>query len=179
MTQHANPRLLQGTRAVLYLSLGLLALVAVVITIATPIVFWKWDEIVRELSDTGKVKTIQSVLPYIMAIIALLGATMGLLWKMLTTLLDLVRSVEEGTPFSRINAARLRLFGWLMIAIQVVGLPLAQLAAQVEEALDPAEVASSDLGISLNTILAILLAFILAGVFEQGAAMREELEGTV
>ena len=39
----------------------------------------------------------------------------------------------------------------------------------------------SDTGwdLSLNGILAILLVFILAGIFERGAEMREELEGTV
>ena len=31
----------------------------------------------------------------------------------------------------------------------------------------------------LNGILSILLVFILAGIFERGAEMREELEGTV
>ena len=34
-------------------------------------------------------------------------------------------------------------------------------------------------GIDLNGILSILLAFVLAAVFERGAAMRDELEGTV
>ena len=34
-------------------------------------------------------------------------------------------------------------------------------------------------GINLQGILAILLAFVLAAVFERGAAMRDELEGTV
>jgi len=39
----------------------------------------------------------------------------------------------------------------------------------------------SDTGLdmSLNGILSILLVFILAGIFEHGAAMREEQEGTV
>ena len=36
-----------------------------------------------------------------------------------------------------------------------------------------------DNDLSLSGILAILLVFILAGVFERGAEMREELEGTV
>ena len=34
-------------------------------------------------------------------------------------------------------------------------------------------------GISLGNLLAILFAFVLAAVFEQGTAMRDELEGTV
>lgn len=178
MTQHANPRLLKGTRAVLYLSLGLVALVGLVIALATPLMAWKWDEILIELADGGKVRKATEVYPYAVAVLALLVGALGILWKMLKTLLDLVRSVEDGTPFSRLNAALLRMVGWLMIAIQVVGIPLALLAARIEEIIDPAE-ASNDLGISLNSVLAILIAFILAGVFEQGAEMREELEGTV
>ncbi len=179
MTHHANPRLLKGTRAILYLSIGLVVFVGAAIAIATPVVMWNADEIVRVLAENDKIKFTPEIYPYFIGMLALLVVTMGIVWKMLKTLLDLVRSVEDGTPFSRINAARLRMIGWLMIAIQVVGIPLAQLAAQVEEAIDPAEVASHDLGISMNSVLAILLAFILAGVFEQGAAMREELEGTV
>ena len=179
MTQHANPRLLKGTRVVLYLSIGLVVFVGAAIAIATPVVMWNADEIVRVLAEDDKVKFSPEIYPYFFGMLALLVLGLGIVWKMLKTLLDLVRSVEDGTPFGRINAARLRMVGWLMIAIQVVGIPLAQLAAQVEEAIDPSKAVSHDLGISMNSVLAILIAFILAGVFEQGAEMREELEGTV
>ena len=39
--------------------------------------------------------------------------------------------------------------------------------------------ATSDFGITLDGILLAVILFILARVFRQGAAMREDLEGTV
>ena len=91
-------------------------------------------------------------------------------------LLAIVASVEQGDPFVRANALRLKAIGWLMVGIQIVGIPLALAAG---EAADMFGESDTGLDMSLNGILSILLVFILAGIFEHGAAMREELEGTV
>ena len=91
-------------------------------------------------------------------------------------LLAIIDSVEDRNPFIIANAMRLRAIGWLMVGLQIVGLPLAVAAGNVADLFGENDV---DMDFSLNGVLAILLVFILAGIFERGAEMREELEGTV
>jgi Protein of unknown function (DUF2975) len=95
---------------------------------------------------------------------------------MMRKLLSIINSVEQGNPFITANAIRLRAIGWIMVGIQIIGLPLAAAAGNVADMFG-----ENDVGFDLpiNGILAILLVFILAGIFERGAEMREELEGTV
>jgi len=66
--------------------------------------------------------------------------------------------------------------GVVMVGVQIVGLPLATAAGNVADLFGENDVGFD---LPLNGILAILLVFILAGIFERGAEMREELEGTV
>ncbi len=101
---------------------------------------------------------------------------LGLVWTIMRKLSSLIGSVEDGNPFVTMNAVRLRAIGWLMVGVQIVGLPLAVAAGTVADMFG-----KNDVGIDfpINSILAILLVFILAGIFERGAEMREELEGTV
>lgn len=94
---------------------------------------------------------------------------------LLVALLAAVRSVRAGDPFVRGNVARLRTIGWTMLAIQLLDLGfgtverhLAALGAELP-AWQP----------SLGGWLTVLVAFVLAHVFAHGAAMRDDLAGTV
>lgn len=60
--------------------------------------------------------------------------------------------------------------------MQLLALPLGSVARSI--AVPTSQFADMG-GINLNGILSILLAFVLAAVFEKGAAMRADLEGTV
>lgn len=84
--------------------------------------------------------------------------------------------VAEGDTFIRANAVRLKAIGWLMLAIQIVGIPLAGLVDWIGGRIHEADMHGD---FSISGILAILLVFVLAGIFEKGAAMREDLEGAV
>jgi hypothetical protein len=68
-------------------------------------------------------------------------------------LLAIIASVEEGNPFVRANAIRLKAIGWLMVGLQIVGVPLAIAAGKAADMFG-----ESDTGwdMSLNGILAIL-----------------------
>ena len=114
--------------------------------------------------------------PKLYIIFALGILLLGIVWTVMRKLLAIVRSVEHGNPFVFANAVRLKAIGWLMVAVQIIGIPLAMVARQAADLFGENNV---DLDISLNGILSILLVFILAGIFERGAEMREELEGTV
>jgi hypothetical protein len=94
----------------------------------------------------------------------------------LRKLLALINSVRTGDPFTSENVDRLRQLGWIMVAVEVVALPFHWMAEEIHEAAPSLDM---DAGISLNSILAILLVFVLARVFERGVEMRNDLEGTV
>ena len=92
----------------------------------------------------------------------------------------IILSVDHGDPFAPVNAQRLRQMGWLGVAGQLIAIPMgaivAWLAPYLETLGEPVDI---DLGPDPAAILLILILFILARVFERGAAMQTDLEGTV
>ncbi len=94
----------------------------------------------------------------------------------LTRLLAMVGSVRAGDPFVAANAYRLQAIAWALLMLQLVGLVIAGIAEAISTPEHPVEL---DAGFSINGWLAVLLTFILARVFAEGALMREDLEGTV
>ena len=94
----------------------------------------------------------------------------------LTRLLMIVATVSTGNPFVAVNAARLKAIAWALLALELIHFAIGAVAASVSSAGVPLNISW---GFSLTRWLAVLLLFVLARVFEQGACMREELEGTV
>jgi DUF2975 family protein len=94
----------------------------------------------------------------------------------LTRLLMIVDTVSTGNPFVAANAARLQAIAWALLALELTHYAVGAVAASVSSVAVPLNISW---GFSLTRWLAVLLLFVLARVFEQGARMREELEGTV
>jgi hypothetical protein len=94
----------------------------------------------------------------------------------LTRLLAIVESVSLGNPFMQANAARLQTIAWALLALELMNIAVSAIAAKASSAKVPLHF---DYDFSLTPWLAVLLLFVLARVFEQGARMREDLEGTV
>ena len=94
----------------------------------------------------------------------------------LTRLLLIVDTVSSGNPFVAANAARLQAIAWALLALELMHFAVGAVAAAVSSAGVPLNIGW---GFSLTQWLAVLLLFVLARVFEQGAHMREDLEGTV
>jgi len=97
-------------------------------------------------------------------------------WMFLLTA-RIVDTASHGDPFVTQNADRLNHIGWLLLAIQVIGLA-------VDNALDMfpdkiREHVSIGFDVSGTGILAALLIFVLAQIFRRGSEMRAELEGMV
>ena len=88
----------------------------------------------------------------------------------------LIDTVGEGDPFVPENARRLFAMAWLTAAVQLLLIPVDAMSTWL---MLHAGHIRTEAGVSLGGILLTLLLFILARVFRQGAAMREELEGTV
>ena len=109
--------------------------------------------------------------------IAVIGlVTIPLNYAILKRLLAIVETVRAGDPFVAANAARLQVIAWSLLALQLLSLVIAAIAKIVST---PAHPLDLDAGFSINGWLAVLLTFLLARVFAEGALMREDLEGTV
>jgi hypothetical protein len=92
----------------------------------------------------------------------------------LARLLAMVATVREGDPFVPVNARRLTAIAWALLGLQILHLGFGAMAAWLSR-----PNARIDWSFSWSGWLAVLLIFVLARVFEQGARMREDLEGTV
>ena len=93
----------------------------------------------------------------------------------------IIGTVGEGDPFAPVNADRLSMMAWLLLGVQILMLPAAGLGLMLAKWADKVDHADVNInaGLDLTGILMVLVLFILARVFRHGAAMREDLEGTV
>jgi hypothetical protein len=176
MTDNTQNRILRVTRWLVYLIMGLIASVGIVLAAVSVILPFYWDEAVKELLVSHPGMNVAELMPLLLAIFALGIVVLGLIWTVMRKLLAIIGSVEIGNPFILANAVRLKAIGWMMVVLHLIGIPLAILAGKAADMFGESD---TGLDISLNSILSILLVFILAGIFERGAEMREELEGTV
>lgn len=109
--------------------------------------------------------------------IAVLGlAAIPLNDVVLRRLLAIVDTVRRGAPFVGGNAVRLQAIAWALLALQLLSLVIGGIGKAIST---PAHPLHLNAGFSTSGWLAVLLAFILARVFAEGALMREDLEGTV
>ncbi len=112
-----------------------------------------------------------------MRAMAILGlVSIPLHYIVLRRLLDVVEGVRVGATFVRQNASRLSHIAWALLGLQLLSLLIGAIAKSVSTPAHPFHV---NAGFSSSGWLAVLLVFVLARVFAEGARMREELEGTV
>ena len=94
----------------------------------------------------------------------------------LTRLKAIVDTVRTGDPFVIENAARLQTIAWSVLGLELLHFVVGAIGARVSSHAQPLDL---DWNFSVTRWLAVLLLFVLARVFEHGATMREDLEGTV
>lgn len=105
--------------------------------------------------------------------IVLIGAAGAVIvHTILRRLLAIVDTVRSGDPFIVANARHLDAIAWRVAALEVLRLMVGAIASAVWE---PGRLG----GFSFAPWLAVLLLFVLSGVFAHGARMRADLEGTV
>ena len=113
-----------------------------------------------------------------MRAIMLIGiSAVPITYIVLSRLRAIVDTVREADPFDAANARRLRTIAWAYLGLELLRLALGVVAANASSA------AQQPLHIhwrfSFTPGVAVLLLFVLARVFEHGAHMRADLEGTV
>jgi hypothetical protein len=110
------------------------------------------------------------------AIAALGILTVPINLGMLRRMMSMVDTVRAGDPFVAANAYRLNTIAWLLLALQAIGLMVWGIGKAVST---PAHPLHLNAGFSPAGWLAVILTFVLARVFAEGALMRADLEGTV
>lgn len=117
----------------------------------------------------------------VVGLLLLVSMACALAFLFFGKLREIINSVAAGDPFAPQNADRLSAMAWFQIGLYSMRfiVPVIE-SAIMEWRLQFSEARVSD-GLDLNVfqIVLILTLFILARVFSHGAAMRDDLEGTV
>lgn len=135
------------------------------------------QEIIAEFGPQAVALPVASIL-WLLGTVLVLCALVFVFFGKLRGIID---TVAAGDPFVPENADRLNAMGWLQIGIYLLGIAAsvaAGLAAQWAGQFTEVEIDGS-LELDVPSALLILVLFILARVFRHGAAMRDDLEGTV
>jgi len=94
----------------------------------------------------------------------------------LSRLVAMVGTVRAGDPFVAANASRLTAIAWVLLGLQLLSILIGAIGEAVST---PGRPLDLDAGFSITGWLAVLLSFVLARVFAEGAQMRDDLEGTI
>jgi hypothetical protein len=109
--------------------------------------------------------------------IAVLGlVAIPLNHAVLKRLVAILETIRGGEPFVAVNATRLQAIAWVLLALNVLSIVIGAIAKAVSTPAHPLHI---DAGFSIDGWLAVVLTFVLARVFAEGALTRENLEGAV
>ena len=177
--------LLAAARTLLWIIMIALGIAVVATLIAIPAMFIMQDRIAVELASEGAEIDAPRMFALVAGLLALVSVSMALLFRVFQLLKRIVNTVGEGDPFVPENARRLVQMAWLTLATELVSFPLIGSLVTLIDHVKESGLADNDDTFVINSgfdgsgILLVLILFILARVFREGARMREEIEGTV
>lgn len=128
-------------------------------------------EFVAMLGSPGASATVIDGLR-LLAVIGILAVPLS--HRLLTRLIAIVETVRDGDPFVEANAVRLGTMAWALLGLEALHLVSILVAVGTSDA-----TGKIDWSFSITGWLAVLLLFVLARVFEEGARLRADLEGTI
>ena len=178
MTRLKSDPLLAIAKVILALCIALFVFLAAMMVIGLGAMLTVGrSEVLAELAAEGVPANAYWAIAVVLVLLA------GLFLAVLRFLLELngiVKSVDRGDPFEPGNADRLSRMGWIAVGGYVLATGIGAIAAWIHSV---AGEAGRDLDVNIGLdgggVVLIIVLFILARVFRQGAAMREDLEGTV
>lgn len=181
MTRLTRDPLLAIARAILVFLMAIMGIGIAALVVAVPAVAVMQDKILFEMSDQMGTPVPPEAIGAIMIILALSAVLLAMIFIALRMLLRIVDTVAAGDPFVPENAVRLTRMAWLMLGVQLVQAPILGLATYIKDFADKGGKQDIDVAISLDfsALILVLILFILARVFRIGAAMRDDLDGTV
>jgi hypothetical protein len=168
--------LLTSARVVLTIIVALVCVIGVgLLAAAAALPLWQTEVFAKVFEETGKHPGGDFIVA-LEGLFVLLFVGGILAYRWLRQLGRIIDSVAHGEAFAPLNAARLENMGWLTFGIEAISIPAGAIAGYLTHHFGREHI---EIGPSLTGVLMGLVLFILARVFREGAAMREELEGTV
>jgi hypothetical protein len=180
-----NPRndlLLLAGKILAIILQGAMAIGGAAIAIALPAILLFRDNVTAGVEAGSGIALETMPVGAISALLAILLMILAALFVLFGKLRAIIGTVGAGDPFAPINAERLNHMAWLLLGVQILLWPAALLgdvALDWANGAEGVDVHATGGGLDLTAILLIVILFILARVFRHGAAMREDLEGTV
>ncbi|MEO0690525.1 MAG: DUF2975 domain-containing protein [Pseudomonadota bacterium] len=181
MNSQPNDLLLLAGKVLTVLMQGLLAIGAIAIAIAAPLMLIFNERVSVEFAEKVGEVSGGTFIGMTLTLMAIAFGIIAAAFVFFGKLRAIISSVGEGDPFAPENADRLNLMAWLLLGIQALMIPAMALGLVFTKWADKVEDAdiSIEAGLDIEGILMVIVLFILARVFKHGAAMREDLEGTV
>lgn len=173
------PRSYSAALPVAYLALRFLILLnrlsgaAVLALLVATIVAEQWTMTALGISPSSNIRV---VLPGLRMVAGLGLVAILLNDVVLRRLMAIVETVREGAAFTAVNADRLQAIAWALLALQLLSIVIGAIGEAISTPANPIDL---DAGFSPSGWLAVLLTFVLARIFAEGAQMRDDLEGTV
>ena len=182
MTKLFHDPLLGIATIVLSFLIAIFAFVTVVLGVGAIAAPFVGPDLVTKLVDGGTWPLQGDTIWLISLLLAGIALIMGLLTWFLLLLWRIRGTVRSGDPFVPENARRLAAMGWVALAGNVLGWLMGALGEHIvalAAAAGQPVVTGQGVDFGAGGLLLVLTLFILARVFRHGAAMREDLEGTV
>jgi Protein of unknown function (DUF2975) len=181
MNPPGNDLLLLAGRVLTLLIQGVMAVAAAVIAITAICVLTLQNTINAEIRAEFGADFAAMPVPAVLGLLAVVLVMVGLVFLFFGKLRGIIETVAQGDPFVPDNADRLNAMAWLQIGTYIAGMVAvgaAALVADWAEQFTDVDIDGS-IDVDVPSILLVIILFILARVFRQGAAMRADLEGTV
>ncbi len=134
-----------------------------------------WPAVLSEAISRGLESKLEDLQPWTSLVLFSASVLLAMSARILGRLSIILDTVSYGDPFTADNSRRLRHIGWLMIGMQFV----AFFTGLAGKGLPKEHDFAAGFEFSFNGLLAALLAFVVAQLFERARAMREDLEGTI
>jgi hypothetical protein len=180
-TPHNDLLLLAG-KIVTIIIQAFVAIGAGAVALAIPIAAIFGGDMAKGFADGSGIDVAALPMVPLFGALVIAFAILAALFLFFGKLRAVIDTVGAGDPFVPANAERLNTMAWLLLATQLLTWPLIAFGlvlAEWAQELDEVDISFEANGLDLTGILMVLVLFILARVFRHGAAMREDLEGTV
>ena len=176
-----NDLLLKFGKAIALLLQGLCAVVAAGFVLFVLVVILVMQGMLTEvLAPDGMPMSIAASPPTFVGIVLAMAANLTVMFFFFGKMRALIDSASKGDPFIPDNAQRLNAMAWLLLSSQILSVIVGELRVYAVSLINPQSENGFDISPNdLTGFLIVLVLFILARVFRHGAAMRDDLEGTV
>jgi hypothetical protein len=180
MTDKPKDALLLFGRVIALILQGVCAVAGGVFLLLIPLVILLSHGMLPGLGNANGLPALAQHPLLAVSIAVVIMANLAAMFSFFGKMRALIESAGEGDPFIPENARRLDAMAWLLLGATALAVLVGELRVALANLVDRQGGNAIDYSLyDLHSLLIVLILFILARVFRQGAAMREDIEGTV